>query len=84
MEAELNKVTPVHDDESFDEHGYIKIANISLAFKNGKIIKHLKTRGKLLGNGKFEEVHEIDSKINEVIKNELDEINTPIGAYVTF
>jgi hypothetical protein len=38
----------------------------------------------VLGNGKLNEIFCIDEKINKVIKNELDEINTPAMAFITF
>ncbi len=38
----------------------VKIANVSLAFKNFKIINLLKQRGNLLGNGKLNEIYKID------------------------
>ena len=41
-------------------------------------------RGQKLRDGKFKQVCEIDSKINEVLETQLEEINTPIGAFVTF
>ena len=41
-------------------------------------------RGLKLRDGKFKQVCEIDSKINEVLETQLEEINTPIEAFVTF
>ena len=44
----------------------------------------LMERGTLLGQGKFKKISIIDEKINKYLKNNLDEITTPVCAFISF
>ena len=46
------------------ENAVIDIACVSIAYKNGEMIKLLTERGTLIATGKLHKVPEVDKKIN--------------------
>ena len=64
--------------------GKNKIRALRFAFKNKEIIKFLQKRGSYLKNAKFTEAEAIENKINTYKNENLDEIVTPVHAFVLF
>ena len=67
-----------------NEHNEIKVACISLAYRNGEILKLLDKRGDFLGLGKFIEASAIDKQILVILEKQMSKITTPVSAFVTF
>jgi hypothetical protein len=67
-----------------DQKPEIKIANITFAFKNAKLIKLLRARGKCVADGQFRKLPEVDAKINELKDKEIQTITKPVTAFITF
>lgn len=60
------------------------MAVLKLVFKNGELLKLLKKRGKIIGEGNFEKLTEIEQKLNNFIEKNQEDLKTPICAFVTF
>jgi hypothetical protein len=50
-----------------NEHNEIKVACISLAYRNGEILNLLDKRGDFIGLGKFIEASAVDKQILEIL-----------------
>jgi hypothetical protein len=44
----------------------------------------LKVRGALIANAQFHKIPKEDEKINNIIKNDIEKLKTPVCAFVTF
>ena len=65
----------------------VKIAVLTFAYDNPKIISWLKQRGNAIKNENWEELHKINNKIRLALKNDrnlLDKLQTPCSVFVTF
>lgn len=62
----------------------IKVATITFGYKNGDLIRELKARGALIGQGAFEKVPEKDALLNQILKDDADQLKQPVCAFVTF
>ena len=71
-------------DSKIPSHNEIKVACISLGYKNGEILKLLDKRGDFLGVGKFQEATEMDKQILKLLETKMNDITTPVSAFVTF
>lgn len=73
------------DDDDLEQ----KVAQITFAFFNEKIINWLKQRGKHLQLEEYDKVHELNNEIAENLRagsdpTLLDHLQTPCAAFVTF
>jgi hypothetical protein len=59
----------VEDINPFNKMAKVRIARVTLAFRNSDIITLLEERGQIIGEGKLEKLAEVDIKINEVMHN---------------
>lgn len=62
----------------------IKIANISLAFNNPKLLNLLIKRGALITKGKISEVPKINKEIEKYINKDKNELIRAVAAFITF
>jgi len=65
----------------------VKIAQITFAFHNAKVINWLKKRGKFIKTEKWEKVDEVNHEISESLKTEphlLDQMQKPCSIFATF
>jgi len=62
----------------------IKIANITFAFNNAKLIALLRTRGSIVAAGQFGKLPPVDVKINELKTHDLQALTKPVSAFITF
>lgn len=62
----------------------MKIANITFAFNNAKLIKLLRKRGSAIAEGNFFKLPEIDEQINELKETDLQSLTKPVTAFITF
>ena len=62
----------------------IKVANISLAFKLRKVIQYLSLRGRYLKFDKLEKAENVRKLLDNIYKNYLIKMTTPIKAFITF
>lgn len=61
----------------------VRIADISFAFKNNKLIKGLIERGNFIIGQKWKKFHKIEKLLQEKIKD-TGKLTTPTAAFVTF
>ena len=61
-----------------------KIANITFAFANAKLIDLLRQRGALVAAGQFGKLPPVDIKINEMKTHDLQSLTKPVAAFITF
>jgi hypothetical protein len=66
------------------ENTGVKIANITFAFKNSKLIRLLKKRGTAVAEGKFVNLPKIDEEINDLKEKDLQSLTKPVSAFITF
>ena len=66
LEEKSNSLDAVF--ESHSDHG-LKVAAVTVGYKNGSLIRKLKTRGALIANGQFHKVPAEDAKINSIVKH---------------
>jgi hypothetical protein len=66
------------------EDDQIKIAHISFAFDNKKLIAALMKRGSLITSGKFDKLDSVNEKIDQMAVEDADKISRPVAAYITF
>lgn len=62
----------------------VKIANITFAFNNAKLIALLRQRGAIVGSGNFKKLPDIDKKINDLKTHDLQSLTKPVAAFITF
>jgi hypothetical protein len=70
LEKKIETLKEVNEDPSNE----IKVGLMKFGYKNGHLIKQLKKRGLLIGQGKFAKVEEIDDIINNHIQDDYDKI----------
>ncbi len=64
--------------------GPIKIAHISFAFDNKKLLAALIQRGKLITAGKFEKLAKVNASIDRMAVENQAELERPVAAFITF
>jgi hypothetical protein len=74
----LRKLPVVIKDED------IKIAHISFAYDNKKMIALLLDRGTIIAKGNFKKLAAINKKIDDLMTNEKEKIERPVAAFITF
>jgi hypothetical protein len=74
----LNRVPKVIEDVE------IRIANITLAFDNPKLLGLLKERGELIAASKYSKVPKINEQIGKLIDEKKSEMIRPVTAFITF
>ena len=62
----------------------VRIANITFAFKNSKLIRLLKKRGTAVAAGQFRNLPKIDEEINNLKEKDLQSLTKPVSAFITF
>ena len=62
----------------------IKVADITFAFDNQKLIASLRKRGNSIALNKFDEVNKENEKINQLFKDEYTALTVPTSAFITF
>ena len=62
----------------------MRIANITFAFNNAKLIGLLRQRGAQVAAGQFRKLPAIDEKINELKEKDLQSLTKPVAAFITF
>lgn len=62
----------------------MKVAKISFAYNNEKLIKMLRQRGTAIKEQEWEQVDKIESKINELKNSQFEKLTRPRSAFVTF
>ena len=62
----------------------MKVAITTFAFNNEKIIHLLKERGEIIKNEDWDQMQNIDTKINEIKNNHLEDLMTPCSVFMTF
>lgn len=67
-----------------DQEDQIKVAAISLAFNNKKVISLLKSRGQSLVNGQYRQLRKNEEQINKFVKRKKAELKRPVHAFVTW
>jgi hypothetical protein len=72
------------EDHVFEESTDIRIATISYAFNNHKMIALLNQRGDAIVDHNIKEKEKIEKKIDELKDNDFDELSRPTVAYITF
>lgn len=78
MSAQPSVLFP--DREPFD----VKIANITFAFNNAKLLKLLRKRGSCVAAGMFKDLPKVDEQINKLKETELNSLTAPVSAFITF
>lgn len=63
---------------------HIKVAITTFAFKNAEIIKLLQERGDIIKSESWDQMKEIDAKINEIKNEHLVDLMTPCSVFMTF
>ena len=71
---------PKVNEETYD----IKIANISFAFKNYKMIRLLEKRGSAITSRNIKKKEKIEKEISDLTQNNSAELSTPTYVFVTF
>ena len=95
----IGKGLPVMTFEGFLEHYFtrklnrcpkviedveIRVANITLAFDNPKLLKLLKERGSVIAKSKYSKVPAINEKIHKLIQEHKNDLIRPVSAFITF
>jgi len=62
----------------------VRIANITFAFNNAKLIGLLRQRGTIVASGNFTKLPDIDAKINDLKTHDLQSLTKPVSAFITF
>lgn len=65
------------------EHG-VRVAHISFAYHNRRMIKILLKRGKHIIKGHFTHLKAIHDDIRKLVEEHRDKLSQPCGAYITF
>lgn len=76
----LKSVNKADDGSEYE----IKVAIMKFGYRNGELIRKLKKRGLLIGQGKFAKVEEADDQLNALIQEDYDKIQTPCCAFITY
>ena len=74
----LNRVPKVIEDVE------IRIANITLAFDNPKLLGLLAKRGSLIAASKYSKVPKINEEIGKLISEKKSELIRPVSAFISF
>jgi len=82
IELRMSKLPDLGYEEEKQEH--IDVAVTSLAYDNSKLIGLLRERGTHIINDKWDKMREVDAKINEMKKTDLDTWCTPVSVFITF
>jgi len=82
IELRMSKLPDLGYEEEPVEH--IDVAVTSLAYDNAKLIGLLRERGDYIINEKWDKMREVDAKINEMKKTDLDAWCTPVSVFITF
>lgn len=74
------------EDLGFEEEkqDHIDVAVTSLAYDNAKLVALLKQRGAHIISDKWDKMREVDEKINEIKKEDLEKWCTPVSCFITF
>lgn len=62
----------------------VEVALTSLAYDNAKLVALLKERGTYIIADKWDKMREVDAKINELKKEDLEKWCTPVSCFITF
>lgn len=87
LEERINNLPDQGYDEPDQRHLRKKIAQITFAYENTKIIEWLKYRGKYIKFEKWDKVRQYEQKILDGIKNDsklLDQLQLPCSVFVSF
>lgn len=87
LEERINNLPDQGYDEPELRHLRKKIAQITFAYENTKIIEWLKYRGKYIKTEKWDKVKQYEKKILDGIKNDkklLDQLQLPCSVFVSF
>jgi len=74
----LNRVPWILEDVE------IRIANITLAFDNPKLLGLLKDRGSYIAKSKYSKVPAINEEIGKLINESKSELIRPVSAFISF
>ena len=69
------------EDEPVEE---VKIAVTTFAYNNGEVIKLLRKRGNCIKSEDWKGMDKVDSQINEIKKNHLEDFTTPCSIFMSF
>lgn len=61
-----------------------RIADVIFAYDNKNLINLLKARGAAIANLKFEEMREVEAKIDVIINEEFEKLTEPVSAFIIF
>ena len=67
-----------------EEVEHVKVAITTFAFKNAEILNLLKERGEIIMEERWDDMKDIDARINKVKDDNLDELMTPCSVFMTF
>jgi hypothetical protein len=87
LEKRLSNFPEMGIDDPADLQDGIKIAQITFAFQNSKIINMLKKRGQLRKTEKWEQVEKMNAEIAESLRTDqdlLDKMQRPCSVFATF
>lgn len=62
----------------------VRIANVTFAFNNAKLIGLLRKRGTAVAAGRFVDLPKIDVAINDLKNKEIQSLTKPVAAFITF
>jgi hypothetical protein len=82
MSERLTKLPDLGFEEEPPER--INIALISFAFDNAELINLLKERGNAIKFENFDRMREINRQIDDVKSKNLEKLNRPVSAFLTF
>jgi hypothetical protein len=86
MDRELSTRLSAMPDMGYEDEPpeRINIALITFAFDNGEMINLLKERGTAIKFEKFEKMREMNKKIDDLKRRDLDKLSRPVSAFLTF
>jgi hypothetical protein len=86
LRGEFERIVSAQPSVLYPEQGTppVKIANITFAFKNAKLIRLLKKRGTAVADGQFRNLPKIDEEINQLKEKDLQALTKPVSAFITF
>ena len=82
MEKRLDQLPDLGYEEEPVEH--VKVAMTLFAFKNHNLIHLLIERGEIIKNEQWDKMEKIDAKINQLTKDNLEDLTTPCSVFMTF
>lgn len=81
LEKKIKELPHVFDSAASAE---IRISAVTFGYRNGALIRALKTRGALVAGAQFHKVSQEDAKINNIIKHDFEKLREPVCAFITF